>query len=191
MISKEKIRKEKIREAQDRIEKLLLAMGLTEEEKFVLHFESMAKLAEENNWGDPHSYARSKEQIAAFMLGHTISATLSGADAINGRGEEVEYKSTNGKKVKGSYTGISVFIIWAAQVRYLREKKILPYAEHYFNRFESGRLVESWMMTGQQVYDILVPKLKKKFATVRTKKDPRLSANITNKEILKYGVRVL
>ena len=73
----------------------------------------------------------------------------------------------------------------------MREHKILKYPEHYFNRFQDGKLVESWRLTGQQVYDILLPKLEKKFDTVLTKKDPRLSADVTNTDILNSGVRVL
>ena len=46
-------------------------------------------------------------------------------------------------------------------------------------------------MPGDKVFEILVPKMKGKFPTVREKKDPRLSANITNGEIKKYGKRVL
>ena len=115
----------------------------------------------------------------------------SGADAINERGEGVEYKSTIGPRVKGSYTGISVQDTWDKQVRYLKEEKILKYPEHYFNRFDNGELVESWRLTGQQVYDILLPKLKKKFTTVLEKKDPRLSADVSNKDILTNGERII
>ena len=51
-------------------------------------------------------------------------------------------------------------------------------------------MVESWRLTGQQVYDILLPKLRRKYDTVLTKKDPRLGATVTNREIVKYGERV-
>lgn len=164
---------------------------MTPEEKFAKMYKEMADLCEENGWGDPFSYARAKEIYAACALGHTVASTLSGADAFNKRGEEIEYKSTIDKKVKGSYTGISVQPTWEKQVEYLKEEKILKYPEHYFNRFEKGELAESFKLTGQQVYDILLPKLKKSFATVLNKKDPRLSANVTTSEIKKYGIKVL
>jgi hypothetical protein len=164
---------------------------VTPEQKFKQMYKEMADLCEENGWGDPFSYARAKEIYAACKLGHTVAPTLSGADAINEKGQEVEYKSTIGPKAKGSYTGISVQPTWEQQVEYLKEEKILKYPEHYFNRFESGELVESYKMTGQQVYDTLLPKLRKSFVTVLSKKDPRLSANVTTAEIKKYGVKVL
>lgn len=162
-------------------------------EKYINLYNEMASLCQANGWGDPFSYARSKEIYATCVLNHTMPgpSDYSGADAINQRGEGVEYKSTIGPRVKGSYTGISVQPTWDEQVKYLREHKILKYPEHYFNRFQDGKLVESWRLTGQQVYDILLPKLEKKFDTVLTKKDPRLSADVTNTDILNNGVRVL
>lgn len=160
-------------------------------QEFIALYESLAVFSEQNGLGDAFSYARGKEIVAAFSLGHTVADKFAGADAINERGEGVEYKSTTGKKLKGSYTGISVQPSWDEQVKYLKEEKILKYPEHYFNRFEGGRLVESWRLTGQQVYDILLPKLKKKFATVLEKKDPRLSADVSNTEILANGERII
>lgn len=164
---------------------------LTPEQEYTKLYRRMAQLCEEQGWGDPFSYARSKEIYAAVALGHTVAPTLSGADAIGPNGEEYEYKSTTDAKVKGAYTGISVQDTWLSQVKYLREDKILKYPLHFFNRFEDGKLVESWSLTGHQVYQILLPKLEKKYPTVLNKKDPRLSANVTNTEIKKYGKRIL
>ena len=166
-------------------------MNQTPEERYIQLFEELADLCEKHNFGDPFSYARSKELYAAFILGHTIAPDYSGADAINSNGQEVEYKSTINKNIKGSYTGISVQSSWEEQERYLREEKIAKYPEHFFNRFEGGKLVESWRLTGDKVFDILLPKLKKKYSTVLSKKDPRLSANVTSKEIKKYGTQIL
>ncbi len=151
----------------------------------------MAQLCEENNWGDPFSYARAKEILAAAVLGHKIASTYAGADAFLLDGTPVEYKSTIGPKNKGAYTGISVQSTWEQQEKYLKEEKIAKYPEHYFNRFEVGDLVESWKLKGEDVYNILLPKLKGKFATVLNKKDPRLSADVTNTEIKNYGTRVI
>ena len=159
--------------------------------KYMEMYKAMAILCEEQGWGDPFSYARSKEIYAAGALGHKIAESFSGADGINQKGEECEYKSTTGKNCKGSYTGISVQDTWEKQEKYLREEKILKYPEHYFIRFEAGELVESWKLTGQQVYDILLPKLKKNYPTVLSKKDPRLSATVTWRDIQEHGKRVI
>lgn len=163
---------------------------MTPGQEYKYHFGRMAQICQKEGWGDPFSYARSKEILAAIELGHTVSKTLSGADAYNENGDPVEYKSTTGKKVKGSYTGISVQPTWEEEEKYLKEEKIAKYPEHYYNRFEDGKLVESWKLDGNIVYSLLCPKLKNKFETVLSKKDPRLSANITNKEIMKYGKKV-
>ena len=159
------------------------------EEKFKYHYEELTSVAEEQGWGDPISYGRGKEIYAAIELGHTVASTLAGADAFNKASDPVEYKSTTGRAVRGAYTGISVQPTWELQDAYLRNKKIACYPEHYYNRFEKGKLAESWVMDGNKVYELLMPKLRAKFDTVLTKKDPRLSADITNREIKKYGRR--
>ena len=163
----------------------------TPQEEYQELYEKMSQLCESQGWGDPFSYARSKEIHAAISLGHKIADTFSGADAFNKKNQPVEYKSTTAKKCKGSYTGISVQPTWSDQEKYLREEKIAKYPEHFYNRFDQGKLVESWIMAGDKVLEILKPKLKKKFPTILTKKDPRLSAEITWKEIQKYGKKVI
>ena len=164
---------------------------MTPEEQFRLLYEQMAGLCREHGWGDPFSYARAKEIYAATVLGHTVAPTLAGADAFNHEGEPVEYKSTIAKTPRGAYTGISVQETWAAQDRYLFEEKLAKYPEHYYNRFRNGRLAESWVLPGEVVYRLLLPKLKKQYPTVLTKKDPRLNASITWGEIKKYGKRII
>ena len=153
--------------------------------KYIELFQQMSDLCATEGWGDPHSYARSKEILAACHLGHEVSGTLSGADAFNKEGQAVEYKSTISKNCKGSYTGVSVFPTWEEQQKYLITKKIGTYPEHYYNRFEDGRLVESWKLSGKDVLSILLPKFAAKYPTVLSKKDPRLSANLTWREIQK------
>tara|TARA_Y100000310_G_C20345496_1_gene651819 strand:+ start:154 stop:699 length:546 start_codon:yes stop_codon:yes gene_type:complete len=159
------------------------------QEQYKILFKQMQDLCTAQGWGDPFSYARSKEILAAIELGHTIAPTLSGADAYAPSGKELEYKSTTGARCKGSYTGISVQDTIEEQERYLREEKLGCY-HHYYNRFKDGKLVESWSMDGAKVCELLIPKLLRKYDTVLTKKDPRLSADITNKEIKRYGTRV-
>lgn len=70
-------------------------------EQFAELYRTMHILCEENSWGDPFSYARSKEIYIAGALGHEVSATLSGADGIDDDGE-CEYKSTI-NKLSGTY----------------------------------------------------------------------------------------
>jgi|TARA_B100001093_G_C26688487_1_gene953750 hypothetical protein len=160
------------------------------EEQFKQLFEQMYELCQKKNWGDPFSYARSREIHIAGTLGHEISSTLSGADGIDETGE-CEYKSTISKSIQGTYNGISVQDTWEEQERYLREEKIMKYPNHYFVRYEGPKIVEIYRLTGKQVYDIIVPKLKRKFATILSKKDPRLGASVTKTEIKENGVKIL
>ena len=163
----------------------------TPEERYRRLYEEMATLCESQGWGDPFSYARSKEIYAATKLGHRVAPDFSGADAIGPNGEEYEYKSTIDKRCKGSYTGISVQPTWEEQEEYLINQKIGKYPKHYYNRFEGGKLVESWEVDGQDVLDILLPKLKRNYANTLSRKDPRLSATINTKEIEEYGHHVI
>jgi len=166
---------------------------MTPEQEYINLYKAMADLCERQGWGDPFSYARAKEITATILLGHTMPGpnAFAGADAFNKEGQPVEYKSTTGKNCKGSYTGVSVQKTWEEQEKYLITEKIGKYPEHYFNRFESGQLVESWKSPGKEVLRILLPKFKAKYPTVLAKKDPRLSASVCWTEIQKYGTRVL
>jgi hypothetical protein len=166
----------------------------TIEQKYKKHFEEISSICKEKGWGDPHSYARGKEIYAAIALGHTVAEEYSGPDAFGLDGEEMEYKSTIDKNCKGSYTGISVKDTWPEQLNYLTKEKLGKY-EHYYNRFKDGVLVESWMMPGAKVLELLTPKLKKSFEKLKSNKkqkaDPRLSAQITWTEIKTYGTKVI
>ena len=164
--------------------------NMTPTQKYKFLFESLYELCDNMKWGDPMSYARSREILMAGTLEHKIADTLSGADAIDEDGE-CEYKSTVNPSIKGSYTGISVQDTWEEQEEYLREEKIGKYENHYISRFAGSKgIVEIWKLKGKDVLTILLPKLKKKFETVKNLKDPRLAADVTKKDILKYGIQL-
>jgi hypothetical protein len=107
---------------------------MTPEEKYRLLYEGMYELCSQQGWGDPFSYARSREIYMAGLLGHTISESYSGEDAKDQDGG-AEYKSTIGKNISGTYNGISVQENWEEQERYLKEDKIGKYPNHYFQFF--------------------------------------------------------
>ena len=160
------------------------------EKKFEKLYKQMKALCEQEDWGDPFSYARAKEILLAIKLGHKVSSTLSGADGIDKDGE-CEYKSTTTSTIKASYTGISVQPTWKEQQKYIKEDKIGKYQNHYHARFDGGEIVECYRLSGQDVLSILLPKLKGKYPAAKNKKDPRLSAIITKKEIIEYGTRII
>ena len=105
---------------------------MTPEQQYQQLFEQMYALCEANEWGDPFSYARSREIHMAGILGHTIADDYSGADAYDQDGP-CEYKSTIGKKLTATYNGISVQDTWEKQVEYIQEEKIGKYANHYLS----------------------------------------------------------
>ena len=164
---------------------------MSPEQEYRMLYERMAQLCDQQGWGDPFSYARSKEIYAATKLGHRVAPDFSGADALGPNDEGYEYKSTIDKRCKGSYTGISVQPTWKEQKEYLIKEKIGKYPKHYYNRFKDGKLVESWEMDAEDVLKILLPKLERKHGTTFNKKDPRLSANMCWGEIGDKGRRVI
>ena len=161
------------------------------EEKYQQLFEQMYQICEENNWGDPFSYARSREIHLAGLLGHRVADYYSGADSYDNNNNPVEYKSTIGKKLTATYNGISVQNTWEDQVKYLKEDKIGMYKHHYYARYKSGKVIEVYRLHADVVLSILLPHLKKQFEDKRVKKDPRLGYTISNKLILQYGEKVI
>jgi len=159
------------------------------EEKYKQGKRLMLDACNENNWGDPFSYARAKEIDIAIELGHKVSDTLSGADGYDKDGG-AEYKSTITKTIKGTYSGISVHPTWSEQVEYLKNEKIAKYKNHYIARFDKGNIVEVWKLDGETVLNILLPKLEKSYHTILEKKDPRLGASLTQKEIYENGIKI-
>ena len=51
--------------------------NLSFEQQYLILYEKMHLLCENNKVGDPFSYGRGKEIYMAIKLGHTISPTLS------------------------------------------------------------------------------------------------------------------
>tara|TARA_B100000780_G_scaffold53952_1_gene33650 strand:+ start:151 stop:645 length:495 start_codon:yes stop_codon:yes gene_type:complete len=162
---------------------------MTAEEKYKIGKKMMLEACDENGWGDPFSYARAKEIDIAIQLGHKVSDTLSGADGYDEDGG-CEYKSTIGKNINGTYNGISVQPTWSEQVEYLKNEKIGKYKNHYIARFDKGNIVEVWKLDGETVLNILLPKLENKYPTILEKKDPRLGASLTQKDIYDYGIQI-
>ena len=157
---------------------------------FSYHFEQMYKLCQENSWGDPFNYARAREIHLANALGHQVSPTLSGADAIDEDGE-CEYKTTIREKISGTYNGISVQTTWEEQVKYLNETKICKYKNHYFGRYEGSKICEVYKMDCRLVYEGLLPNLKKQYEKENKGKDPRLGYTLTHKYIINNSVKII
>ena len=156
---------------------------LTPEQHFDVLFQQMYHLCHQQGWGDPFSYARSREIHLANHLGHSVSGRYSGSDAQDADGNGVEYKTTIAAKISATYNGISVYPSWEEQAKYLREEKIGKYKWHFYARYEMGRIVEVWKISGEKVLGLLLPKLEKKFNSKSQRKDPRLGATLSCTEI--------
>ena len=174
------------------ITKLMEEFNNSPEDQFAQYFTLMYKLCKKHNWGDPFSYARSREIIIANTLGHTIGDTYSGADGYDNNGK-YEYKSTIAKDINGTYNGISVQDDETAQKKYINDEKIGNYDTHYFARFDNGEIAEMWSVPGVVVARELMPKIIKQFHAKKkgTAKDPRIGVTFTKKQIKTFGARIL
>ena len=126
----------------------------------------------------------------ANHLGHRISNTLSGPDAVDTENStiEYEYKSTVARSINATYNGISRHPTWEEQVNYLEHNKIGKCKWHFLARFHDGRIEEIWQMSGARVLDLILPKLYKQYHSTNQRKDPRLGANLTTQDIQKNAV---
>jgi len=164
---------------------------MTPEQKFQEWFEKGYQLCAEEGWGDPFSYARSREIHMAGVLGHRVADDYSGADAFDEDGG-CEYKSTIANSINATYNGISVQDTWEEQERYLIEDKIGKYKNHYYARYAEGKIVEVWKLDCNDVLAIVLPKAQKQYPKKRAgnAKDPRIGVTISKKEIEAVGTRV-
>ena len=164
---------------------------MTPEEQYRQLYEQLYALCEVEGWGDPFSYARSREIHLAGILGHKIADDYSGADAFDEDGG-CEYKSTIAKNINATYNGISVQDSWEEQERYIIEDKIGKYPYHYYARFDNGRIVEVWKLPSEKVLEILLPKIKKQYPKKKNgnAKDPRIGVTVSQKEIRENGIQV-
>ena len=164
---------------------------MTPEQKFQQLFEEMYSLCDENNWGDPFSYARSREIHMAGVLGHQVAEDYSGADAFDEVGE-CEYKSTIGKNINATYNGISVQDTWEEQEEYILKNKIGKYENHYYARYEGGKIAEVWKLNAKDVLTLIMPKIKKQYPKKQKGfgKDPRIGVSIPMRDIITYGERI-
>lgn len=158
-------------------------------DQYRLLFEIVNGICQEQNWGEPFSYARSREIHMAIILNHQIADTYSGADAIDELGE-CEYKSTISKNINATYNGISVMPTWPEQIDYIKTKKIGKYKNHYYARYEGSDIKEIWKLNGDTVSDLIIKKIENQYKTKHTKKDPRLGTTISKSEIIKHGIKV-
>ncbi len=165
---------------------------MTPEQRYQALYQEMYQLCEEQGWGDPFSYARSREIHMAGVLGHTIADDYSGADAFDDDGG-CEYKSTIADKVNATYNGISVQDTWEEQERFIREDKIGKYPNHYYARYDGGKIAEIWKLDCKTVLSILMPKIERQYPKKKNgnHKDPRIGVTVSTKEITTNGQRIL
>ena len=166
------------------------------EQEFQELYERMYCLCQENGWGDPFSYARSREIYMANALGHKVATTYSGADAyevVDGERIPVEYKSTICDKINATYNGISVQDTWEEQERYLIEDKIGKYRNHYYARYEGSIVKEVWRLRCEDVLNIVIPKANRQYPKKRSgnAKDPRIGVTVSKKEIYSIGICII
>ena len=145
--------------------------------------------------GLPTDPRKLREVIASIQTGCIARKEKSGPDCYYMEGAQqqpAERKSTISNNIKGAYTGQSNKNTWNEQVEYTK-RKVKDMKRHYFDRFcaKTGKLEESWYLTGDQVYDIVLPQLRKDYFDPKPKADPRLKASVCMTEIKQNGIKVI
>ena len=163
----------------------------TAEQRYTRLFEEMYEICNTEGWGDPFSYARSREIHMAGILGHRVADDYSGADAYDKYDIPVEYKSTIGKKLTATYNGISVQDTWEKQVEYILNEKIGKYHHHYFARYEDSKIVEVYKMNCSKVIEGLLPNLKNQFHKEKKGADPRLGYTLNKNYIINNSIKII
>ena len=165
---------------------------MTPVERFQMLYQEMHNLCQEEGWGDPFSYARSREIYMAGLFNHNVATTYSGADAYDGE-IPVEYKSTIGKTINATYNGISVQETPEEQKRYIVEDKIGKYPFHFTARFDGGKVVEAYKLSSDSVLSITLPKIMKQYDKKKNgnAKDPRIGVTLSQKEIKQNGEQII
>jgi hypothetical protein len=158
--------------------------------EFKNHVDALQEIADELNLGDPWSYNRMREILMSIMLNHTVAIVYAGEDAIDESGNEVEYKSTTQDELNATYNGVSNYPTWEKQLKYIRENKIGKYKWHFCARFEGQKIIEIWKLSGDDVLKCIEEKFHRSWINRNNRKDPRLGAVLTGKQIKKYGTKV-
>ena len=77
------------------------------------------------------------------------------------------------------------------QEKYIIEDKIGKYENHYYARFDGGRVAEVWKLDAAMLYWILLPKIKKQFDEGTShKKDPRIGVSIRQNKLRVMVTRI-
>jgi len=148
---------------------------MTPEAEFNQLFTRMYELCEEQEWGDPFSYARYGNQWHV-ALPQVYPRWRPGKLRVG-------YKSPICASIVAIYNGISTRPTWEEQVKYLKDEIIAKYTLHVFFREDGeGEIKEIWEMESVKVYELLLPKLKKQYFNTK-RKEWRLGASLSAKEI--------
>jgi hypothetical protein len=156
--------------------------------------QTMMSISNELEFGDPFASYRIREILLSIHLNHTIAHTLHFEDARNEFNEKIEYKTCtiSRKGLYGRYD-ISWQDSWERQKEYMLNEKIANNAYHYFALFDKEhRIQEIYRMKGDTVYNLLLPKIEKKFKNrnISQNKNGSLHATISNLDIMTYGEKI-
>lgn len=148
-------------------------------------------------WGNPFNYNRFFEFIQARVLGYYLTIVGGGSDGINIKGETTEFKCTeykgfgkNGKEKSHSvsYNGTTRKPTLEEQKEYCWEK-IMRDPLHHWTLIDpkEGKLVKTFQLTAEQVWQVLWPKWEKSWYKSGNA-DPRIGASVSTNELKKLGI---
>ena len=75
---------------------------------------------------------------------------------------------------------------------YILKNKIGKYENHYYARYNGGKLAEVWRLSAKDVLSLIMPKIKKQYPKKQKGfgKDPRIGVSIPMRDIITHGERI-
>ena len=145
--------------------------------------------------GHPTDPRKLREVIASIVTNCETTKEKSGPDCYWRKGQQrlpAERKSTFDTSIKAAYTGLSLQKTWELQKEYL-VKKIKEIPRHYIDLFcrKTGKVLKSYYLTGDEVFDIILPQVYVDFHNPNQRADPRLKGRLSEQQIYDHGKKVI
>ena len=77
-------------------------------------------------------------------------------------------------------------------VNNILKNKIGKYENHYYARYNGGKIAEVWRLRAKDVLSLIMPKIKKQYAKKQKGfgQDPRIGVSIPMRDIITHGERI-
>ena len=157
-------------------------------------YEEMCLLCEKNNWGKPfEDKSKANYLFMANFLNHKIITNY--YNVLPFEDDEMKIPSkyyASNDDVCGPYVGIVIQGSWEMQKKKLENVEVKKYKNHYFARFDKGKIAELYKMDCEKVFEYLLPKVKIIYEEQKNnKRNPEISLEIPKSYILANSSKIV